>query len=131
VSGALTVARGSFYGGTLTEVGWRGRTEITSRLYAEPTISWNHVDVPWGKQNTNLLSTRVTYTMTPRMYVAALMQYVSRTDSLSSNARFRWEYQPGSELFVVYSDGRDTRDSGLPTLLNRSIVVKVTKLFRF
>jgi hypothetical protein len=44
----------------------------------------------------------------PRMFVAALVQYASATSSLSTNLRFRWEYQPGSELFVVYTEGRDT-----------------------
>jgi hypothetical protein len=60
------------------------------------------------------------------------MQYQSANDTVSTNARFRWEYQPGSELFVVYSDGRNTLGAGFPPPLeNRSVVVKVTKLFRF
>ena len=46
--------------------------------------------------------------------------------------RFRWEYQPGSELFVVCSDARDTDETGFPPpVLNRSFVVKLTKLLRF
>ena len=68
----------------------------------------NHVDVPWGRGYSNLVSSRLTYTLTPRMFVSGLVQYQSRTDSVSTNARFRWEYRPGSELFVVYSDGRST-----------------------
>ena len=43
----------------------------------------------------------------------------------------RWEYTPGSEVFVVYSDGRDTTAPGYPGLLNRSFAVKVTRLMRF
>ena len=51
--------------------------------------------------------------------------------SISTNARFRWEYQPGSELFIVYSDGRTTPLArGIPDLQNRSFVVKVTRLFQ-
>jgi hypothetical protein len=51
---------------------------------------------------------------------------------VTNNLRFRWEYQPGSELFVVYSDARDTEDTGFPPpIFNRSFVVKLTKLFRF
>src|SRR5437867_8142203 len=41
--------------------------------------------------------------------------------ALSSNIRFRWEYQPGSDLFFVYSDGRDTLGAGFPRLQNRRI----------
>ena len=35
-----------------------------------------------------------------------------RAAPLTSSARMRWEYIPGSELFVVYSDGRDTGRAG-------------------
>ena len=36
------------------------------------------------------------------------LQYNSASTSVGSNLRFRWEYQPGSELFVVYTDDYDT-----------------------
>ena len=51
--------------------------------------------------------------------------------TLTSSARLRWEYTGGSELFVVYSDGRDTRNVGFPGLLNRTFAIKATRLFRF
>ena len=91
----------------------------------------NHVDVPWGRGYSNLVSSRLTYTLTPRMFVSGLVQYQTRTDSVSTNARFRWEYRPGSELFLVYSDGRSTLTRGVPDMQNRSFVVKVTRLFQF
>ena len=50
----------------------------------------------------------------------------------STNLRLRWEYQPGSELFVVYDDQRDTElGRSFPMLENRAFVVKFTRLFRF
>jgi hypothetical protein len=46
----------------------------------------------------------------------------------------RWEYSPGSELFVVYSEDRNT-DPLMPDrfseINNRGFVVKVNRLFRF
>jgi len=59
------------------------------------------------------------------------VQYQARTSSVTTNARFRWEYLPGSELFVVYSDGRTTLNTGFPETQNRSLVVKATRLFRW
>ena len=98
----------------------------------EPQVSLNHVDTPYGVGNTNVIGSRATYTLTPRMFVGALLQYQSATKAVSANVRFRWEYQPGSELFVVYSDARDTDETGFPPpVLNRSFVVKLTKLLRF
>jgi hypothetical protein len=73
---------------------------------------------------------RVTYTMTPLMFVSALLQYNSSIDAVTTNMRLRWEYQPGSELFVVYNEQRDTRALRFPALANRAIVVKINRLFR-
>ena len=78
-----------------------------------------------------LLMVRVTDPLTPRMFVAALVQYSSSNTSLSTNLRFRWEYQPGSEIFVVYNDQRDTLRPGFPELMNRSLIFKTTRLIRF
>ncbi|MEW6321937.1 MAG: hypothetical protein AB1635_12740, partial [Acidobacteriota bacterium] len=132
LSGSVSVQAGAFYGGTIREVSWRGRVEFSSRLALEPTISFNHVDTPFGVGDTNLVGARVTYTLSPKMFVGTLIQYQSAADTVSTNVRFRWEYAPGSDLFVVYSDGRDTAGSRFPpTLLNRSVVVKATRLLRF
>ncbi len=70
----------------------------------------NWVDLAEGDFSTQLLTARVNYMMSPRLFLSALGQYNSSTDSLETNIRFRWEYQPGSDLFVVYTDGRDTMD---------------------
>jgi hypothetical protein len=131
LSGTLTLTYGGFYSGTLREVTWRGRVEFGPRFYAEPTVSLNRFDTPFGEGDANIVSSRLTYTLTPRMFASALVQYQSAGKAVSTNARFRWEYQPGSELFVVYSDGRNTTGPGFPELDNRSLVVKITKLFRF
>jgi hypothetical protein len=53
---------------------------------------------------------------------------------MTTNIRFRWEYQPGSDLFVVYSEGRDTGPlppTRLDALQQRGFVVKFTRLLRF
>ena len=53
------------------------------------------------------------------------------TSSVSVNARFRWEYRPGSELFVVYNELRDTNAVSFPELQGRALIVKVNRLVRF
>jgi hypothetical protein len=132
VSGTLTLTNGGFYDGTLNEVTWRGRVEFGAQFLVEPTVSLNYFDTPYGTGDSHLVSARITYTLTPRMFVSALLQYTSANEQASTNARFRWEYQPGSELFVVYTDGRTTEQRGFPPpLQNRSLVVKVTRLFRW
>ena len=64
--------------------------------------------LPVVRSVTDLVVSRVYYTFTPRMFVSALIQYNSSSDTISTNLRLQWEYSPGSELFVVYSEDRDT-----------------------
>ena len=104
---------------------------MSSQLAIEPIVSANWVTLPWGDFTSTVVSGRNTYTLTPRMFVSALFQYNSSTHALSTNARLRWEYQAGSELFVVYSDGRDTVPKGFPRLMNRAFIIKINRLFRF
>ena len=80
------------------------RLEVTPQLSVEPSVVFNWVDLPQGGFTTQLLTTRTTYTVTPLMFVSALLQYNSSNDSLGANLRLRWEYQPGSELFVVRNE---------------------------
>ena len=131
-SGTLSFREGSLYGGarkTLELSG--GRLDFPPHFAVEPSLSANWVSLPWGDFTSIVATARTIYTMTPRMFTSALIQYNSSIQTFSTNARFRWEYRPGSELFVVYSDGRDTLPKGFPELINRAFVVKINRLFRF
>jgi hypothetical protein len=59
------------------------------------------------------------------------VQYNSTNHTISSNLRLRWEYQPGSELFLVYTGESDTGVAGFPQVDNRAFTVKVNRLLRF
>ena len=79
-----------------------------------------------------LFGARATYTVTPLLFVSSLVQYNSSTHTVSANARMRWEYRPGSELFVVYNEERDSEAAlAIPGLLNRAFIVKVNRFLRF
>lgn len=138
--GTVSIQQGSFYGGTKTTVGFGigyrsfsgPRIELTSRLAMEPVISFNRVDLPEGRFTTQLVSNRVIFAFTPLMFASALVQYNSNTNALSTNLRLRWEYQPGSELFIVFNDERDTlRPQRLSHFNNRALIIKFNRLLRF
>jgi hypothetical protein len=132
VNGAVWVGGGQFFDGTRTEVGYRGRIEVTSRFGIEPGIAFNWVDLAEGSFLAELFTARATYNFSPRMTAMGLVQYNSEGGVLGVNARFRWEFRPGSDLFVVYNEGRDTTFGVQRSeLSSRSFVVKVTRLFRF
>ncbi|MEQ1757543.1 MAG: DUF5916 domain-containing protein [Vicinamibacterales bacterium] len=127
-----SVEHGSFYGGDKTTVGVSGgRYNLTNQVQVQPGVSINRVDLPFGRFTATQLQTRVVYTLTPRAFAAALVQYNSSSHIVSTNLRLRWEYVPGSELFLVYTDERDSKTTGLPDLNNRAFVVKWAPLVRF
>ncbi|MBI2835505.1 MAG: carbohydrate binding family 9 domain-containing protein [Acidobacteria bacterium] len=131
VSGTISGSHGEFYNGRRSDAGYRGRVEVTPRLSIEPGVTVNWIAVPQGRFVTKLASTRATFTFTPRILVAALMQFNSESSLVTTSVRFRWEYQAGSDLFVVYTDGRDTLEAPSSALLNRSLALKLTRLVRF
>ena len=137
-SGMVTAQHGGFFGGTKTTIGFGrrrglsgGRLAITPRVSFEPGASLNWIRIPAGEVMTTLVTTRTTFTMTPFLFASALVQYNSAANDVSANVRLRWEYQPGSELFIVYNEQRDTLARRFPMLENRALIVKINRLFRF
>jgi hypothetical protein len=127
----MALGRGTFYDGTRTEASYNGRVGIVPQFAVEPSLSFNWVSLPFGDFSATLINSRFILTPTPRMGVSSLVQFNASAHTISSSVRLRWEYLPGSELFVVYSDGRNTLDAAAPGLLNRTFAVKVTRLLRF
>lgn len=140
VSGNFSFLRGDYYGGSRTSIGFgRGRIEVLPQLSIEPSLSFNWIELGGENFDQHVAVTRVNYSFNPRMFLSGLVQYNSGSDTFSTNLRLRWEYAPGSEIFVVYTEDRDTDPifepdrSGDPwsELANRALVIKVTRLFRF
>ena len=136
VNGQVALRRGAYFDGDLTTVALsQGRIAVLPQMSVEPTVSFNWIDTPYGTFRTNLAVARVNYAFNPRMFFSGLLQYNSAGNSFGSNLRLRWEYSPGSELFVVYTDDRDVTGGLRPDrgwdLRNRGFVVKFNRLFRF
>ena len=131
-SGSLSVRRGKFFDGDRTSVGFnRARVEILRQLSVEPNLSFNWVDLPQGSFTQHVASTRVSYSFSPRLFLSGLVQYSSLSKSLSGNFRLRWEYAPGSEIFLVYTEERDTDVfNRFSALSNRGFVIKMNRLLR-
>ncbi len=131
LAGSVLVESGTFYNGHKTAVSLsRARLNLHPQVSIEPTYSVNWVDVVQGSFTAQLIGSRLTYTMTPLMFVSALLQYNSSSGAIATNVRLRWEYQPGSEFFVVYNEQRDTFAPSFPALMNRALILKFNRLFR-
>lgn len=131
ISGSVSFQWGEFYDGTIQSLNVnQGRLVLSNHLSMEPGFSLNLIDLPQGESTQAVFRLRADYAFTPRMFASTLIQYNDATNTLSSNARFRWEYAPGSELFLVWTDERE-RGPGSMGLRTRGFVVKGTRLVRF
>jgi hypothetical protein len=132
-SGEVVLEIGTFYNGDRTTLSLNAaRLQVTPQVSLEPSVSINWVDLVQGSFTAKVARTRATYTITPRMFVSGIVQYNSAGTSVGSNVRFRWEYRPGSELFVVYTDDYNTEElrPDVTALRNRAFVIKFNRLFR-
>jgi hypothetical protein len=141
-SGTVSVRVGDYYNGTIRSVTIGpgtmspGRVSVSKHLSVEPTFSLTRIELPDAVFTTRLARARVDYAFSPLMFASGLLQYSSADRALSTNLRFRWEYAPGSELFLVYTEERDSGGEQLatpalvPGLKNRAFVVKINRLLR-
>jgi hypothetical protein len=152
MSGALTVLAGQYYDGTIRSLTFgagggggggggggfnTSRISISKRFAVEPSVSITAIDRPAGAFTTRVARARLDYAFSPLMFVSGLFQYSSADRTFSTNLRYRWEYAPGSEIFIVYTDEQDTTPDHLVTattvrgLKNRAFVVKINRLLRY
>ena len=78
--GTVSVEHGTFYNGTRTVLGFRARTRrtVTPQLLDRAHASRSTASTcRRARSPTRLVGSRVTYTMTPLMFVSALVQYNS------------------------------------------------------
>ena len=120
-----------FYDGTRRQTQWAVGARATSQLSAEVQYNRNDVKLPWGDFLINLTTLRVDYTFSPRMTIRSLTQYNSATNEVSNNVRFNLIHRPGSDLYVVYNELRQTGlASDLFAPRDRQLVVKVNYLLQ-
>jgi hypothetical protein len=131
VSGNVSYQWGDFFNGSIRTLSInRARVVVSDHLSLEPGVSLNLIDLPVGESNQTVFRLRADYSFTPRMFASTLLQYNESSSTFSSNVRFRWEYRPGSEFFVVWTDEHDTGIGGTG-LRNRALTLKLTRLLRF
>jgi hypothetical protein len=127
ISTRMRLTFGGFFGGSRVNVAPQVRLRLSEVFTTDVNWSRNDIDLPWGAFVTNLISSRASYSFTPRIYLQALIQYNDRADVWSSNVRFGWLNQANTGLFVVYNDTQGLADS---TLLrpDRSLTIKFSRL---
>lgn len=126
--GSASLSSGEFYGGTRRAWGgaftWRARYFLS----VEGSFQRNDVDLPGGSFLADIASARLRYAWSTRLFGSAFVQYNTQSRSFVTNARINFRYAPLSDVFLVFTERRN-RNTG--TLNERSVALKVTRLFAF
>ena len=98
-------------------------------LLVENNYTRNNISLP-GEPTyvTNTLNTRVSYSLSPTLFLKAFVQYNDDRRLANLNLMLWSIYRPGSDLYVVYNQGWETNVPGPQQLRvrNRQLSLKVT-----
>lgn len=118
---------GGFWDGNRKQISANAGFRVGAHFSATANYDRNDVDLTGGSFVTDLWRMRLTLDVSTKLFIAGLFQYDSLTDQFQSNVRFHYLYSPLSDIFLVYNERRLTED---PTLIDRAVILKLTKLFR-
>jgi hypothetical protein len=110
---------------------------ITSipRLRMEMQYNYNHVDLPQKRFLTNTLGIRAFYFFSTELYFKTYVQWnddklkFGGKEKIISNFLIRWIYSPGSDIYLLYNDGR-MLGPGMDEINNRTLMFKIIYLWR-
>ena len=119
---------GDFYDGYKHSYQFGPTFRLSSQLNTSLSWSRNVVALQAGSYTTDLVTGRVNYSFSTRMFLNALLQYNTDARQWSSNVRFNIIHRPLSDFFLVYNDRRDTIAG---SLADRALIAKVTYLMAF
>ena len=89
---------------------------------------YNRIGLHGETFDAGLFGGRFKYAFSTTFFASAFMQYNHVTEQLVTNVRFNLIHAPLSDVFLVFSERRDTAAGDV---LERAVTLKVTKLFAF
>jgi hypothetical protein len=125
VSVELSAGGGGFFDGSRSGVGGSLSFKPSGRLSVEGRYRFDHVDLPAGEFNANILATRVDYAFLPDLVTKVFTQWNSDAELISMNFLLSFLYRPGSNLFIAFNRTWDHSGEGVE-LLDSALVAKLT-----
>ncbi len=99
---------GGYYGGSLNEFRVQANYRPTARFSLSVSETWDRfrLPLPEGNFSVVLASLQANYSFTRFLTFTSLIQMdTSNTQAVSANVRFRYNYRPDSDLYVIYNVG--------------------------
>ncbi len=130
LSASVSGRHGGFYDGDVFTIEPRVSFRFNERFRISPSFSYNRIELPGGSFTTNVVNANANYSFSDRLLTDALVQYNSRSDSLSVFARLRYIYRVGDDIYLVYRQAGDY-DGLRFGRHDRSLTLKVTRSFNW
>jgi hypothetical protein len=124
----VRLSGGGYFQGERRSLGGTVVWRPTAHVALDLGVDHNVIDLTGESFTVDVLSSRIDYAYSTRLLLGAWLQYNDATAEVVSNVRLNFIHSPLSDLFLVYSERRDT-DGG--TVLDRRFTAKLTKLFAF
>jgi hypothetical protein len=115
---------GGFFGGKRYNNGITLGIRIGDKFNSQFSLERNDINLPGGEFTTNIFRSRISYSITPKIFLQGLIQYNSVADILSTNVRLGWIQKANTGLFLVFNESRSDGE-----LANRTIIIKYSRMF--
>ena len=96
---------GGFYGGTLEQVEFGATLKPSRHVTLSVQGERDAARLPEGAFQTDLLTVKADYNVTPNLSWANLAQYDNESRVVGVQSRVRWILQPGNDLFLTVNRG--------------------------
>jgi hypothetical protein len=124
----LRFGTGDFYDGYRRNYTVGGTLRMNEHLNVSLSDQINDIELPSGSYLTHLVTGRVNFYFSTKVFVNALAQYNTDTQQWSSNVRLDIIHRPLSDIYLVYNERHDSRSGAL---ISRALIAKMTYLFAF
>jgi hypothetical protein len=131
ISARVDVMCCSFYNGDYLRTDFRLDIRPSALIQLIPQYTYTQISLPTGDLNIHLFTSDVILNFTPDMQLFTQIQYDNISENFALSFRYRWEYEPGQELFV--SVGQSAVIPGEPTFVPQSTqaTIRLGRTYRF
>jgi hypothetical protein len=105
LAGSLNVAWGNYWSGRAEELGGGLTFKLPPRLTIGLSANQTFARLPEGDFDATILTSRLDYSVSPRLSFFNLVQYDNRSRNLGWQSRVRFTQQPGNDFFLAFQQG--------------------------
>ncbi len=135
ISARMDVFCCSFYNGDYFKADFKLDIRPNALIQFIPQYVYTYISLPTGLVNIHLFASDIIFNFTPDMQLFTQIQYDNISEKFALSFRYRWEYEPGQELFVSVGQSAEIpgQPTFVPTFVPRSTQasVRLGRTFRF